>query len=103
MILVLPSTLSDKNMNTLISSFNKEIENISSWFKSNKLSLNLTKTSYVIFRTRNRRVPTTTQKIQIDGLIISRLQNFKFLGIMTNEFLKWNIYITDICKRLAKI
>ena len=96
------ATLSDKNMNTLISSFNKEIEKISNWFKSNKLSLNLTKTNYVIFRTRNRRVPTTTQEIQIDGLIISRLQNVKFLGIMINEFLNWNIHITDICKRLAK-
>ena len=89
-------------MNTLISSFNKEIENISNWFKSNILSLNLTKTKYVIFRTRNRRVPTTTQEIQIDGLIISRLQNVKFLGIMINEFLNWNIHITDICQRLAK-
>ena len=55
-------TLSNKNINTLISSFNKEIENISNWSKSNKLSLNLTKTNYVIFRTRNRGVPTTIQK-----------------------------------------
>ena len=39
------ATLSNTNINTLISSFNKEIENISNWFKSDKLSLNLTKTN----------------------------------------------------------
>ena len=96
------ATLSNKNINTLISSFNKEIENISNWFKSNKLSLNLTKTNYVIFRTRNRGVPTTIPNIQIDGSTILRLQTVKFLGIMINEFLNWSIHITDICKCLAK-
>ena len=53
-------------------------------------------------RSQETSLNITTQEIQIDGLIISRLQNVKFLGIMINEFLNWNIHITDICKRLAK-
>ena len=96
------STMSSQNMNTLISSFNKEIQYISTWFKSNKLSLNLTNTNYVIFRSWNRRVPINLEQLQIDGLKISRLQNFKFLGVIMNKFLNWNIHKTDICKSLAR-
>ena len=94
--------MSNQNINSLIASFNKEIEYISIWFKSNKLSLNLTKTNYVIFRSRNRRVPIILEQLQIDGLNISRLQNVKFLGVTMNEFLNWNIHISDICKSLAR-
>ena len=32
---------------------NGEMRNLSNWFKSNKLSLNLTKTNYIIFDTKN--------------------------------------------------
>ena len=95
-------TFSHKNINTLVSSLNKEIQNISVWFKSNKLSLNLTKTNYIIFRSRNRRVPNNLESIQIDNRIITKLQNVKFLGITFNEFLSWNVHVTDICKHVAK-
>ena len=36
--------ISHKNIDTLFASMNKELENVSTWFKSNKLSLNLDKT-----------------------------------------------------------
>ena len=36
--------LSHKNINKFFASMNKELENVSTWFKSNKLSLNVEKT-----------------------------------------------------------
>ena len=35
---------SDKNIDTLFAIVNVELENVSTWFKSNKLSLNVDKT-----------------------------------------------------------
>ena len=36
--------ISHKNIDTLFASLNKELENVSRWFKSNKLPLNVDKT-----------------------------------------------------------
>ena len=41
--------LSNKNSNTLFASINVELENVSVWFISNKLSLNIDKTTWLLF------------------------------------------------------
>ena len=40
---------SHKNLRTLFSKMNAELSKINKWFKANKLSLNVTKTKYIIF------------------------------------------------------
>ena len=51
------AVLSHKNLHTLISLVNEELAKLLIWFQSNKLLLNQDKTKYIIFRSRNRRVP----------------------------------------------
>ena len=41
--------LQDTSLSSLESRLNVELEKISSWFKVNKLSLNLNKTNYILF------------------------------------------------------
>ena len=45
---------------SLISVFNNELSNVYRWMKSNKLSVNITKTNYVIFKSRNKKFYTDT-------------------------------------------
>ena len=96
------ATLSGKNLQTLVSSVNREISNISLWFKVNKLSLNLSKTNYIIFRTRKRRVSTNLPEISIDDVIIRKVENVKFLGVTINEHLDWSTHISIISKSVAR-
>ena len=96
------ATLSGKNLQTLVSSVNREISNISLWFKVNKLSLNISKTNYIIFRTRRRRVPTNLPEIFIDDVIIHKVENVKFLGVTINEYLDWSTHISIISKSVAR-
>ena len=96
------ATLSGKNLQTLVSSVNREISNVSLWFKVNKLSLNLSKTNYIIFRTRKRRVPTNLPEILIDDAIINKVDNVKFLGVTINEYLDWSTHISVISKSVAR-
>ena len=42
-----------KNLNTLVSIINTELIKISSWFKLNKLSLNISKTNFIHFQSSN--------------------------------------------------
>ena len=45
---------SDKCLNTLESRVNTEIQKISRWLKINKLSLNIKKRNYIIFKSKQK-------------------------------------------------
>ena len=47
-------TTSAKNIDELILKINKELPNIYDWLCANKLTLNLTKTKYLIFQPRQK-------------------------------------------------
>ena len=47
--------LSHKDPNILVNTLNSELEKLSHWFKANKLSLNLKKTKFMLFKPRQKR------------------------------------------------
>jgi hypothetical protein len=46
----------NKNLQDLIHYVNAELKNLATWFKANKMAVNVSKTNYNIFRTRGKRV-----------------------------------------------
>ena len=44
------------NLNDLISFKNDELHKLANWFKSNKMAVNVSKTKYIIFRTRGKSI-----------------------------------------------
>ena len=83
--------LSHKNIDTLFASMNKELENVSTWFKSNKLSLNIDKTSWLLFHLLSKRqsLPQTLPNLLIENIRIKREYLTKFLGVFIDENLSW--------------
>ena len=81
---------------------NKEVIKLYDWFCCNRLSLNFDKTKFMIFKTRNRRVPNDLINITIGGHDISRVENVKFLGITFNEFLSRKPHISSICNKVSR-
>ena len=41
--------ISDENISELFQQMNKQLKSVSTWFKSNKLSINIDKTKWTIF------------------------------------------------------
>ena len=80
---------------------NSELQNIDIWMKSNKLSVNISKTNYLIFRSRQRKI-NTNLCLQHNNQILSQKQHIKFLGVYINENLSWKTHINYICKKIAK-
>ena len=55
---------------------------ISEWFKANKLSLNIDKTSYMLFYASNARpTPQHSFELFIKSFKVKRVESCKFLGI----------------------
>ena len=73
---------------------NNELENVNRWLVSNKLSLNVKKTKYMIFHKHDNNV--TDQNISINNVSISRVQNFNFLGLHLTSNLTWNTHVQEI-------
>lgn len=93
--------MSHPDYHTLISTFNKELQHVSDWFKANKLSLNVSKTNYILFGSK-RHTSTLSATISIDSTPISPVDHTKFLGVIIDKQLNWNLHITKTCNQVAR-
>ena len=48
--------MSHKNLDTLVAKINEELENVTIWLQLNKLSLNLTKTNFMLFKSSRKKI-----------------------------------------------
>ena len=64
-----------------------------------KLSLNVNKTKYMCFHTSKKTV--TYPKLKINNVIIDRVNDFKFLGLIISSNLKWNKHINHISTQVS--
>jgi hypothetical protein len=93
--------LSGNDLATIVNQLNTELQKLTTWLHSNKLSINIGKTQYMVFRTRNKRIDFDVN-VTISGQTIKRVQSTRFLGVILNEYLSWNEHINMISKKMAK-
>ena len=89
------------NIDQLTILINHELEKISYWFMINKLSLNINKTHYIIFCSKNMRA-TNSLPIKIDNIQVQQVYSTKFLGVIINQSLTWTNHISLINQKVAK-
>ena len=70
------------------------------WLTVNKLSLNISKTKFMIFHHPNKR--TIDIQIKINDIDIERVTDFCFLGLTINENLTWKTHIGKISNKISK-
>ena len=94
------------NVDNLNDIANNELIKVSNWFKANKLSLNISKTKFMIFR--HEKMPKVNNfKLFIDNIEIKRIGNdfgtksFKFVGISIDELLNWNQHINNVNNKIS--
>ena len=71
------------------------------WFKANKLSLNVSKTNYVIFHPSNKTLPKIDFDLKIGLDKVERKSTVKFLGMFLDENLKWSSQIKHIGAKIS--
>ncbi len=74
----------------LVQDVNSDLDSLSEWFYSNKLSLNTEKSVYAIF---TNRVIRKEINIKIKGRHLLRKEQVTFLGIIVDNKLTWNEHI----------
>ena len=89
-----------RNIEECINKINTNSLRLLDWIHSNKLSLNLDKTQYIVFS--KRKTPPTQHKLLIDGHIIQRVPSMKFLGVYIDEHLSWRCHISYIRGKVSR-
>ncbi len=77
-----------------------ELACISDWLKTNKLSLSIEKSKYMIFHTTQKKVALL--QLKIDHAPIDRVYEFNFLSLTINENLNWKSCISKIADKISK-
>lgn len=93
--------LESNNLNHIQTVANRALASVSEWLKSNRLTLNLTKTQIML--SRPLMTPTTLINIYIDGIKLNQINSAKFLGEIIDDQLKWKPQIDDINEKLSKL
>lgn len=77
-----------------------DIENVLDWFRSNKLSVNIDKTCYMVFRPRGKNFIPILNRIKVDNTVLKEVECTKFLGIWINNKLNWTEQIYHVKSKL---
>ena len=93
---------SNQNINEVIATVNRELSFLHDWFKCNKLYLNFDKTNYVIFHSKNKKIPPDIGPIRIANTQIKQSVSIQFLGIIIHETLDWRYHISNICSKISR-
>ena len=89
------------NLYKLQRTVNKELRKVKLWFDVNKLSLNIDKTNFIIFKSPH--LPSSdTVSIKIGNLPIEQTRYIRFLGVLLDENLSWKYHVTELSKKLAQ-
>ena len=84
-------TIASENLNDLITDVKNELENISTWMRINKISLNASKSEFMVVGHRRKlnRVHNEVPNLVLNNEVIKRIEKIKYLGININESLNW--------------
>ena len=80
---------------------NRDLISVNQWLCANKLSLNIDKSNFVIFRPPQKKVNYNI-KLKIDNKDIKEMKSIKYLGVYIDCHLKWKEHILEVSKKLAR-
>ena len=94
--------LSNSDPFVLFRDSNLALDNLFNWFCANKLSLNATKTQYMIIRPPTNKTDVSQQNLSINGVCLTQASECKFLGIIIDESLSWKKHILRINSKISR-
>jgi hypothetical protein len=77
------------------------VNKVAEWLNANKLSLNIKKTKYFIFRSTNKKLKQDVN-VSVNNVNIVHVKCTTFLGITIDEYLTWNNHITEVSKKITR-
>ena len=100
--------VSGKNLTESKQHCNDILERFYKYFTLNKLSINPSKTKFMIYRPTNGKKrksnihDITNTKLMMNSLPLKQVSSIKFLGVLINDKLTWDCHKKLICNKISK-
>ena len=79
------------------------IDLLSSWLKSRYLTINISKTKYMIISRKSSSFLSLLPSLLLDNSPLECVSNFKYLGVILTSQLSWTPHINHICSKSKKL
>ena len=81
---------------------NEDLTNVFNWLQANKLTLNMTKTEFMLIGSRQRLgTLTASPTIRMNSTQVSQVTSTKSLGVIIDDRLDWHSHIEKLTKKIA--
>ena len=94
--------LSHRDVTVLFNIVNQELKKIATCQLANKLSLNVNKTNFMIFKAKDKKLEQN-MSIIINMQQIEQVKYTKFLGLYIDEELSWKYHINHVTMKISKL
>ena len=94
--------ISNENIDELFQQMNKELKSVSTWFKTNKISINIDKTRWATFYPTSKKSFMSTKFPELFIDIIKTETVTKFWGIFIDENVTWKAHIKITSTKISK-
>lgn len=91
--------VSDRNLGDRETYLNIELKKIEKWIFSNKLSVNVSKTTYMII---TNRAEASDLNLSMNNNFIQRVNMHRFLGVVIDEHLNFMHHVDALCGKLSR-
>ena len=91
----------DKDPHNLQKVMDKELKVLVEWLRANRLSLNVDKTEFIIFRPPRKSLNNRIV-LNLDHNKIYESTKIKYLGLLLDSRLSWKIHISELSKKLSR-
>ena len=89
------------NLRSLFNNINYEMDILFNWLSANMLSINLKNANYILFHHPNKNIDCDYH-LYINIILINRVTFCRFLGILLDENITWEVHINLIQSKVSK-
>lgn len=82
---------------------NKVMHQLSSWLIVNNLIANFSKTTYMLFQPKNKKLSSDNLTLHFFDTVITQVDHTKFLGVIIDQHLSWRHHIDHLCKTIYPV
>ena len=89
------------HVDEIVDTMNNELAKVSEWIASNNLTLNVSKTCYMVSSISN--INEDHVHIKIGNNLLTRVKHIKFLGKIIDDRLTWKPHLNQLCNKISQM
>ena len=87
--------------NTIRKKMNEDLEKLFTWLCANRLSLNVAKTEFIVFKPPRKSL-TRRLTLKLNNTKLFESKKLKYLGLIVDDRLSWKFHINELTKKLGR-